>query len=29
VPGGLYSSGGAAPQAELAALRELLLNLDR
>ena len=29
VPGGLYSSGGAASQAELAALRELLLNLDR
>jgi hypothetical protein len=29
VPGGLYSSGGAAPQVELAALRELLLNLDK
>jgi hypothetical protein len=29
VPGGIYSSGGAAPQAELAALRELLLHFDR
>jgi hypothetical protein len=29
VPGGIYSSGGAASQAELAALRELLLNLDK
>jgi hypothetical protein len=29
VPGGLYRAGGGAAQAELAALRELLLNLDK
>jgi hypothetical protein len=29
VPGGRYSAAGAPPEAELAALRELLLNLDR